>query len=55
MTFGKKTQKLIKKTFSERVKLKKINKDLVIIKNVSEKKVGQWIAIKNQNGVIIVD
>lgn len=53
-SFGKETQKQIKKIFKQNVKMKKINEKLVIIKSEEEKKIGSWVKVDSENCIIIV-
>lgn len=53
-TFGKETQKQIKKLFKGSLKLKKVSKDLVIIKDSTEKRLGSWHKVEGKNGIIVV-
>lgn len=53
-SFGKGTQKQIKKIFKQNVKMKKINEKLVIIISEEEKKIGSWVKIDSENCIIIV-
>jgi len=55
-SFGKKTKKLIKKSFGNRIELKQITKDLVIIKcKKTTKKLAHWCTVKDGLGLIILN